>query len=97
MKTYKLALAAIVPSLLLMSACSNKAAYEIMQANKKQACERVAEGQAREDCLRGYQKSFDDYERERNALIGNKEIAVPKLKLSVDKDHAGKDSADSSN
>lgn len=63
-------LGAIGFAVLIAAGCSNKAAYEIMQANKKQACERVAEGQAREDCMRGYERSYAEYERERNRAMG---------------------------
>ncbi|MFT7260442.1 MAG: hypothetical protein ACI9MS_002311 [Glaciecola sp.] len=59
--------------------CSNEAAYEMMQYNKQQACGRMAEGQAREDCLRGYEKTFNEYERERRRVVGNKKIAEPEL------------------
>lgn len=80
----RIAASSVIVCTALIAGCSNKAAYEIMQSNKKQACERMAEGQAREDCLRGYEKSFADYERERNALLGNKERPAPKLKLSTE-------------
>ena len=59
--------------------CSNEPAYEMMQYNKQQACGRMAEGQAREDCLRGYEKTFNEYERERRRVVGNKKIAEPEL------------------
>jgi hypothetical protein len=39
----------------------------------------MAEGQAREDCLRGYEKTFNEYERERRRVVGNKKIAEPEL------------------
>lgn len=63
-------LGAFTLATLLTAGCSNKAAYEIMQSNKNEACERLAEGQAREDCLRGYERSFAEYERERNRAVG---------------------------
>ncbi|MFQ3251407.1 hypothetical protein [Glaciecola sp. MF2-115] len=85
----KLLLSLITLSAIAAAGCSNRAAYEIMQTNKRQACERMAEGQAREDCLRGYQKTYDDYERERNALLGNKKRATPKPKLETEKDENG--------
>ena len=87
----KLLLSLITLSTIITTGCSNRAAYEIMQANKRQACERMAEGQAREDCLRGYEKSYNDYERERNALLGNKKRAAPKPKLATEKDENGSD------
>jgi len=66
----KYILGACVFATVMIAGCSNKAAYEIMQSNKRQACERVAEGQAREDCMRGYERSFAEYERERNRAMG---------------------------
>ena len=84
-KTYLLA----ALSLSFIAGCSNKAAYEIMQSNKIQACERVSEGQAREDCLRGYEKSFKQYQHERRELLGNKKLA--EQKPTVEKDTTGSD------
>jgi|GEM_PF-3082615 len=63
-------LGAFALATLLTAGCANKAADEIMQSNKKEACERVAEGQAREDCMRVYERSFAEYERERNRAVG---------------------------
>jgi len=60
----------LVLATLIVAGCSNKVAYEVMQANKKEACKRVAEGQAREDCMRSYERSFAEYERERNRAVG---------------------------
>jgi hypothetical protein len=78
-------LVAIVMSFVFSAGCSNKAAYEMIQTNKIQACERMAEGQAREDCLRGYEKTYSDYERDRNRLLRNKKKAAPKLILPTEK------------
>lgn len=89
MNKKKSVLSLIALTAIITAGCSNRAAYEIMQTNKRQACERMAEGQAREDCLRGYEKSFEDYERERNALLGNKKLATPKPKLATEKDEDG--------
>ena len=70
MQQKKYILGALALATIVTAGCSNKAAYEIMQSNKKAACERVAEGQAREDCMRGYERSFAEYERERNRALG---------------------------
>ncbi len=61
---------ALILVTLILTGCSNKAAHEIMQSNKKEACKDVVEGQAREDCMRGYERSLAEYERERNRAIG---------------------------
>ena len=78
-------LATFTITLGLTAGCSNRAAFEIMYANKVQACERMSEGQAREDCLRGYQKNYDQYERERNEVLGNKKRQAQELRLPTDK------------
>jgi hypothetical protein len=78
-----------VLTILVGTGCSNKAAYELMMANKKQACGRMAEGQAREDCLRGYEKTFKEYEYQRNRVVGDKKIAEPTLQLPTEKDQDG--------
>jgi hypothetical protein len=73
-------------TILLGAGCTNEAAYEMMQRNKQQACGRMAEGQAREDCLRGYEKTFNEYERERRRVVGNKKIAEPEMTTPTEKD-----------
>jgi hypothetical protein len=83
-RTYFLTVAAL--SILVGAGCSNEAAYEMMMTNKKQACGRMAEGQAREDCLRGYEKTFKEYEYQRNRVVGDKKIAEPTLQLPTEKD-----------
>jgi hypothetical protein len=83
-KKYLLGVAALI--ILLGAGCSNDAAYEIMQNNKQQACGRMAEGQAREDCLRGYEKTYNEYERQRRRVVGNKKIAEPELPDPKQKD-----------
>jgi hypothetical protein len=82
-KTHLLGVAAL--TILLGTGCSNEAAHEIMLSNKQQACGRMAEGQAREDCLRDYEKTFNDYERERRRMVGNKKIAAPELIIPTEK------------
>lgn len=86
-RKYLLGVAAI--TVLLGAGCSNEAAYEMMQINKQQACENMAEGQAREDCLRSYEKTFNEYERERRRMVGNKKIVEPELPTPIEKDQNG--------
>lgn len=73
-------------TILVSTGCSNKAADELMMTNKKQACGRMAEGQAREDCLRGYEKTFKEYKYQRNRVVGDKKIAEPTLQPPTEKD-----------
>lgn len=56
-------------SVSLLSACTSKDIYENVAKNQKARCEREFEGQAREDCMRGYQMSFEEYEEERKKVI----------------------------
>ncbi|GAC28523.1 hypothetical protein [Brumicola pallidula] len=86
MQQKKYFLGVAVLTILVGTGCSNKAAYELMMTNKKQACGRMAEGQAREDCLRGYEKTFKEYEYQRNRVVGDKKIAEPTLQLPTEKD-----------
>jgi hypothetical protein len=81
----KYLLGAISFGLFFITGCSNQALSETMQADRALACERMSEGQAREDCLRGYQKAYDQYKRERNEVSGNKQHQAPKLEVQSEK------------
>ena len=55
---------------LVLSACSNKALYQVGQDYKKGDCiEKAASPQQHNDCLNAEKKSFEEYEKERKALI----------------------------
>lgn len=54
---------------MFLGACTSKALYDMSHENKKQECERKFEGQAREDCMRGYELSYEEYKRERESII----------------------------
>lgn len=66
---------------LSLGACSNRHVYESLREAQIQECERSAEGQARQDCLRGYEMTFEEYEKERRETLGDKEKSEPKLVL----------------
>ncbi|MDT0580926.1 MULTISPECIES: hypothetical protein [Alteromonadaceae] len=68
-----------------LGACSNRYVYESVRQAQIQECERSAEGQARQDCLRGYQMTFEEYEQERKEALGKKEKEEPKLILPTEK------------
>jgi hypothetical protein len=70
---------------LVLGACSNRDVYESVRQAQIQECERSAEGQARQDCLRGYQMTFEEYEQERKEALGTKEKEEPKLVLPTEK------------
>ena len=68
-----------------LSACSNRNVYESVRQAQIQECERSAEGQARQDCLRGYEMTFEEYEQERREALGTKQKEEPKLVLPTEK------------
>jgi hypothetical protein len=68
-----------------LGACSNRYVYESVRQAQIQECERSAEGQARQDCLRGYEMTFEEYEQERRETLGEKEKEQPKLVLPTEK------------
>jgi hypothetical protein len=88
MQEKKYLLGTVALTVFLSAGCSNEAGYKMMQHNKQEACGRMAEGQAREDCLRGYEKTFNDYERERRRMVGNKKIIEPELHPPKDQDRS---------
>lgn len=51
-----------------MAACSNRSVYETIQANNRLDCQKVPVAQ-QEDCLRQADKSYEEYERERQELL----------------------------
>jgi hypothetical protein len=52
----------------LLSACSNRALYETAQNNRRNACLKELPAQAQK-CLETVSKSYEEYERERQALL----------------------------
>ncbi|MGB1261425.1 MAG: hypothetical protein ACPG52_00830 [Cognaticolwellia sp.] len=54
---------------LALSACSQKALYQVGQDYKKSDCiQKAASPQQHNDCLNAEHKSFEEYEKERKAL-----------------------------
>jgi hypothetical protein len=76
---------AALVTVLSLSACSNRYVYESVRQAQIQECERSAEGQARQDCLRGYEMTFEEYEQERREALGTKQKEEPKLVLPTEK------------
>lgn len=52
--------------LLMLTGCSNRQVYEAIRANRMQQCQAL-QGAARERCMKPYDKSYDEYQRERRA------------------------------
>ncbi|MCQ3829098.1 hypothetical protein HXX02_06550 [Microbulbifer elongatus] len=61
-------LSCLIFSPLLVSACSNQQIYEGIQQNRLQNCEKYPDAQYAE-CLARHQKDYEEYERERQALL----------------------------
>ncbi|OFE12160.1 hypothetical protein PHACT_02610 [Pseudohongiella acticola] len=69
MKSARIALLLIVACLLALSGCSNRGVYEGIQASNRLECHRLPPSQF-DDCMQRANKSFNEYERERQAATG---------------------------
>ena len=54
---------------LLSVACSHQALYDTIQANERQACQKLLPSQY-EDCIRHTEKPYAKYEKEREEVLG---------------------------
>ncbi|MEQ8312787.1 MAG: hypothetical protein RL839_13335 [Gammaproteobacteria bacterium] len=54
--------------LVTLSGCSNRNLYEAIQQNRLQSCEEIPIPQ-QANCREQYQQSYEDYKRERDALL----------------------------
>lgn len=78
-------------ALFVGTACSNQIIDEDMESKRKKACEQLTEGPAREDCARRYQITYEQYDRERRKIIGDKMLQATKPNVANER------SADGSN
>lgn len=53
----------------ILSACSNKSIYNAIQENRQSTCPEELNTHARDECRKGLNKDYRDYERERKTLI----------------------------
>ncbi|WP_213998306.1 hypothetical protein [Arsukibacterium sp.] len=60
----KLGLVVLAAAMTVVSGCSNKAVYQNLQLNKKQECRRLPLTEY-DDCMRGMDQSYEEYERQR--------------------------------
>ncbi|MCV6620861.1 MAG: hypothetical protein OIF51_03810 [Cellvibrionaceae bacterium] len=58
--------------ILAVQACTQQDIYEIAQDNRKQACDKEPLA-VQEQCRQQYEQSFEEYQREREALLENGE------------------------
>lgn len=58
----------ILPLLLLSLSCSNKGTYEAIQIGQKNDCQKLF-GDEYDKCIEKYSKPYDEYKRDREALI----------------------------
>lgn len=56
----------------LITGCSSRDLYNAAQQNRLQECSKLY-GAQREECEARYQKDFDTYQREREAVINDKQ------------------------
>ena len=54
---------------MLFSACTAKQAYNTIQSNNRQECNKIAHDSERTECLRQSPLPYDDYKRERDKLL----------------------------
>lgn len=54
----------LMAGILLLTGCSNRAAYQNFQINQRHECMRLPPQQF-EECMDGLEKSYDEYNRER--------------------------------
>lgn len=51
-----------------LAACTNKEVYESVRSNRLNDCQYLTEPE-RERCMERYDKTYDEYEREREAIL----------------------------
>lgn len=54
--------------LLILTGCSNRSIYENIQANNRMECSKLPPSQY-DECVENANKSFDEYEREREEIL----------------------------
>jgi PBP1b-binding outer membrane lipoprotein LpoB len=64
----KVVLIALAGLVFATAGCSNKAAYQNLQLNKKQECRRLPVTEY-DDCMREMAQSYEEYERQRQQAI----------------------------
>lgn len=52
----------------LLAGCTNQQIYTAIQENRRQECGKLPKGQY-EQCMRDYDTSYEEYERERQAAL----------------------------
>ncbi|MEE4245287.1 MAG: hypothetical protein V2I33_07735 [Kangiellaceae bacterium] len=53
---------------ILTSSCSNRAVYDNIQLNNRNECAKLPPAQY-DSCMKGVNKSFEDYQKERDEVI----------------------------
>lgn len=56
---------------LLNAGCSQKQAYHGIRGSQKSECQRIEDPDSYRDCMDDANQSYDDYQREREALIAD--------------------------
>lgn len=58
---------------LFLTGCSNKQIYTAVQENRRVECSKLPQDQY-EKCMSEYETPYDEYERERQAVINNESV-----------------------
>lgn len=59
----------IMAAILSIAGCSNKAVYDNIQINNRTECNKAPPAQY-EECMERANKSYEEYEREREVIVG---------------------------
>ena len=57
-------------AIIAIGGCSNQAIYENVQQDRKRECEQL-QAHDRQRCLAGYERSYEEYEEEREKLLSD--------------------------
>lgn len=68
-KTFKVIFLSVFGcSILLFTACSNRAVYESVRLNQQNECQKLPPGEY-EKCMEQHEMDYDDYQRERERVL----------------------------
>ncbi len=57
--------------LISMGSCSRQQVYDSVQNNQRQECSKYS-GSRLDECMRGFDLNFDDYQQQREDVLGDK-------------------------
>ena len=57
----------------VLAACTNKQVYETIQSHERLECQKIVRQTEYQECMRQINQSYEDYEREREAVLKGEE------------------------